>query len=157
MRFEGIYRFFQLICNTFMVYVFMRVCMLSRFSQVWLCVTLWTVAHQAPLFMGFSRQEYWSGFPCPPSGDLPDSEIKPTSLTSIFIGRRVLYHRREAQLTYKVLYIFNVYNLMSLEISTLQSRDFPGGTVVKSPHLPCRVYSLVGKLRSCMPCSAVKK
>ena len=34
--------------------------------------TLWTVAHQAPLCMGFSRQEYWSGLPCPPSGKLPD-------------------------------------------------------------------------------------
>ena len=34
-------------------------------------VTLWTVAHQAPLFLGFSRQEYWSGLPCPPPGDLP--------------------------------------------------------------------------------------
>ena len=35
-------------------------------------VTPWTVAHQAPLFMGFSRQEYWSGLPCPPPRDLPD-------------------------------------------------------------------------------------
>ena len=34
--------------------------------------TLWTVAHQAPLSMGFSRQEYWSGLPCPPPGGLPD-------------------------------------------------------------------------------------
>ena len=41
-------------------------------SHVWLFVNLWTVAHQAPLSMGFSRHEYWSGFPCPPPGDLPD-------------------------------------------------------------------------------------
>ena len=39
---------------------------------VWLFVTPWTLAHQAPLSMGFSRQEYWSGLPCPPPGDLPD-------------------------------------------------------------------------------------
>ena len=39
----------------------------------------WTVAHQAPLSMGFSRQEYWSGLPCPPPGDLPSPEIKPAS------------------------------------------------------------------------------
>ena len=39
--------------------------LLSRFSHVWLCVTLWTVAHQAPLFLGFSRQEHWSGLPFP--------------------------------------------------------------------------------------------
>ena len=50
--------------------------MLSHFSRVWLCATLWTVAHQAPLSMGFSRQEYWSGLLCPPPGELPDSGIK---------------------------------------------------------------------------------
>ena len=43
-------------------------------------VTLWTVARQAPLSMGFSRQEYWSGLPCPPPGDLPHLGIKPVSL-----------------------------------------------------------------------------
>ena len=42
-------------------------------------VTPWTVARQAPLSMGFSRQEYWSGLPFPFPGDLPDSEIKATS------------------------------------------------------------------------------
>ena len=42
-------------------------------------VTPWTVAHQTPLTMGFSRQEYWSGLPCPPSGDLPDQGIEPVS------------------------------------------------------------------------------
>ena len=42
-----------------------------------LCVTPWTVAHQAPLSMGFSRQDYWSGLPFPPQGDLPDPGIKP--------------------------------------------------------------------------------
>ena len=41
--------------------------------------TPWTVAHQAPLSMGFSRQEYWSGLPCPPPGDLPNPGIEPRS------------------------------------------------------------------------------
>ena len=41
----------------------MHACMLSRFSHVQLCATPWTAAHQAPLSMGFSRQEYWSGLP----------------------------------------------------------------------------------------------
>ena len=40
--------------------------------------TPWTVAHQAPLFMGFSRQEYWSGLPFPSPGDLPSPGIEPT-------------------------------------------------------------------------------
>ena len=43
---------------------------------------LWTVAHQAPLSMGFSRQEYWSRLPCPPPGDILDPRIKPVSLAS---------------------------------------------------------------------------
>ena len=54
-------------------------CMLSCFSCVRLFVTPWTVAHQAPLSMGFSRQEYWSGLPCPPPGDLPHPGIEPVS------------------------------------------------------------------------------
>ena len=51
-------------------------------SHVQLCAILWTVALQAPLSMGFSRQEYWSGLPCPPPGDLPDAGIQPVSLMS---------------------------------------------------------------------------
>ena len=43
-------------------------CMLSHYCHVQLFVTLWTIACQAPLSMGFSRQEYWSGLPCPPPG-----------------------------------------------------------------------------------------
>ena len=49
--------------------------MLSRFSGVRLHETLWTVVCQAPLSMGFSRQEYWSGLPFPPPRDLPDPGI----------------------------------------------------------------------------------
>ena len=57
-------------------------CVLSHFSSVQPFVTLWTVVPQAPLSMGFPRQEYWSGLPCPPPADLPDSEIAPMSLES---------------------------------------------------------------------------
>ena len=60
----------------------LRACVLSRFSRVQLFETPWTVTHQVPLSMGFSRQEYWSGLPCPPPGDLPDPGIEPVSLTS---------------------------------------------------------------------------
>ena len=56
--------------------------MLSCFSHVWLFMILWTVAHQGPLSMGFSRQEYWSGLPCPSPGDPPDPGIEPMSLMS---------------------------------------------------------------------------
>ena len=56
--------------------------MLSRFSCIRLLVTLWTVVRQAPLSMGFSRQEYWSGLPFPSPGDLPDPGLEPTSPVS---------------------------------------------------------------------------
>ena len=49
----------------------------SCFSRVRLFVTLWTVARQAPLSMEFSREEYWSGLPCPPAGDLPTWGLNP--------------------------------------------------------------------------------
>ena len=52
---------------------------LSRFGCVRLFETPWTVAHQAPLSMGLSRQEYWSGLPFCSPGDLPDPGIKPRS------------------------------------------------------------------------------
>ena len=51
----------------------------TRFSCARLCVTPWTAARQAHLSMRFSRQEYWSGLPCTPPGDLPDPGIEPGS------------------------------------------------------------------------------
>ena len=64
------------------------VCVLSHSSCVWLSVTLWTVAHQAPLFMRFSKQEYWSGLPFPPLGNLPNPGIEPASLSSPALAGR---------------------------------------------------------------------
>ena len=65
-------------------------------------VTPWTVVHQAPLYMGFSRQEYWSGLPFSSPGDLPDPGIEPMapamapalqmdSLTAKPVGKRLLF------------------------------------------------------------------
>ena len=50
----------------------------------------WTVAHQAPLSLGFSRQEHWSGLPFPTPEDLPDPRIEPESSYVLCIGRQVL-------------------------------------------------------------------
>ena len=58
----------------------MCVCVCVELLQ--LCLTPWTVAHQAPLPMGFSRQEYWSRLPCPPPGDLPKPGTEPACFTS---------------------------------------------------------------------------
>ena len=62
------------------------VSVLSPFSHVQLFATLWTVAHQAPLSTGFSRQEYWSGLPFPSPGDLPDPGIEPTSFMPLTLA-----------------------------------------------------------------------
>ena len=59
-------------------------CVLSRVYSV----APWTVALKAPLCVGFSRQEHWSGVPCPPPGDLPDTGIEPTSLVSPTLASR---------------------------------------------------------------------
>ena len=62
-------------------------CVLSRFSRVQLFAVLWTIACQAPLSMGFSRQKYWSVLPFPFPGDFPDPGIELASLTSpVLIG-----------------------------------------------------------------------
>ena len=61
---------------------------LSRCSRVQLFGTPWIAAHWAPLAMGFSRQEYWSGLPFPPPGDLPNPGMEPTSLESPTLAGR---------------------------------------------------------------------
>ena len=59
------------------------VCVCCLVAKLYLTFVIpWTVAHQTPLSMGFSRQEYWSGLPCPPPGDLPNPGIKPMSPAS---------------------------------------------------------------------------
>ena len=65
---------------------------LNHFSHVLLCATPWTIACQATLCMGFSRQEYWSGLLCSPPGDLPNPGVKPVSSYVSCIDRWVLYH-----------------------------------------------------------------
>ena len=62
--------------------------MLSCFSHVWLFVTPQTVAHQAPLSMGFSRQKHWSGLPFPSPGDRRIPRIEPASLMSPALAGR---------------------------------------------------------------------
>ena len=74
-----IYRFWRLGCGTSMGRGILYSACAQLLSHVWLFTTPWTVAHQAPLSMEFSRQEYWSGLPVPSPGDVPDPGIKPRS------------------------------------------------------------------------------
>ena len=61
--------------------------MISPFSCVQLFATLWTIACQAPLSMGFSRQEYWSKLVFPPPRNLPDPVIEPVSMSPSLVAR----------------------------------------------------------------------
>ena len=73
----------------FVVFAIVSLCaVLSHFSHVQLFATLWTLTHQALLSMGLSRQEYWSGLPCPPPRNLPDPRIKPMSHVSPALAGR---------------------------------------------------------------------
>ena len=73
----------------------LRECACWVASVIWLFPTPWTVAHQAPLSMGFSRQKYWSGLPCPSPEDLPDQGLS----LQLLLCRQALYKWaiREAQ------------------------------------------------------------
>ena len=66
--------------------------MLSHFICVQIFVILKTVAHQDLLSIGFPRQEYWSGLPFPPLGDLPDPGVEPMSFTFPALVSRFFYH-----------------------------------------------------------------
>ena len=79
---QGFLHLWGCLCSHYLFVSLHVMCVLSHCSPVQLLATLWTVAFQAPLSMGFSRQEYWSGLPCPPRGDFPDPGIEPTSLVS---------------------------------------------------------------------------
>ena len=85
-------------------YIWVHVYVLSRFSRVHLFVTLWTVAFQAPLSMGFSKQEHWSGLPCPPPGDLPNPGMEPPSLMSPALADRFF----TTTVTWEALLLCNV-------------------------------------------------
>ena len=62
------------------MYKYIGMCISVTQSCLTLCDLLDYIAHQAPLSMGFSRKEYWSGFPFPSPGDLPDPQIEPRSI-----------------------------------------------------------------------------
>ena len=78
-------------------------CLVASVKSDDLCETLWTAAHQAPLSMGFSREDCWNGLPYTPPGDLPDSEIKPRS-PALQVDSLPLSHRGSPYLkSYKIM------------------------------------------------------
>ena len=91
--------------------------------------TSWTTACQTPLFMGFSRQEYWSGLPFPPPGDLPDPGIKPASLMLPALAGRFLSSSEKP--------IYNHRNEQSCEFAL----------TITHYYMKTSIPSLVGKKR----------
>ena len=92
------------------MFISLRACMLHCVSRVSLFETLWTIAHQTLLSMGFSRQEYWSGLPCPTQGIFLIQGLNP-SLRHLLHSRQILYCwatgealPQHTQLTYKWLF-----------------------------------------------------
>ena len=103
-------------------------CMLSCFSPVQLFATLWSVACQAPLSMGFSTQEYWSGLPCPPPGDLLHPRIEPVSLMSPALARGFFTTSTKARqklliIRKKIIYIYYVIQKGDCYFSRLVMSD----------------------------------
>ena len=94
--------------------------LLSGFSGVWLSATLWTVGHQAPLPMGFSRQEYWTELSCPPPGGVPDPGIKPVSPVSPAL-QAVLYcwATRKAHVFWIQMCAFQIFSPILLVVFLL--------------------------------------
>ena len=63
---------------------------LPTVQETWVLVTLWTVAHQAPLSMGFSKQEHWRGLPFPSPGNLLDPGIEPTYVVACIVSNCIV-------------------------------------------------------------------
>ena len=76
----------------FIFFMYVSTCLLSCFSCVQVFETPWTVTHQVPLCTGFSRQEYWSGLPCPSPGESSRPRDQTHILSVSCITRQVLYH-----------------------------------------------------------------
>ena len=90
----------------------------------------WIVAHQAPLSMEFSRQEYWSGLPLPTSRDLPDPGVEPVSLVSPSLAGRFL----TTSATW-VRYIFFIYTLLTQAIYTFKIKQIHSIVKILLKHL----------------------
>ena len=95
--------------------IFFIMCMYSVVSD---SVTLWTVACQAALSMGLSRQEYWSRLPFPTPGDLPDPGIEPTSLVSSALAGGFFYHCATWEAFYYITVLFPFFIAMGKRMSS---------------------------------------
>ena len=82
-------------------------CVLRCFSHVQLFAIQWSIVYQAPLSMGLSKQEYWSGLPCPPPGYIPDPGIEPLSQASPVLAGRFFTASTTWEAQQPCIYIHN--------------------------------------------------
>ena len=101
-------------CISIPMCVCVRACTLSRFSRVWLCATLWSVAHRAPLSVRFSRQEYQNGLPCLPPGMEPTFLMHPALAGSFFTTSATWFTTRLTTGFSKFPHNFAFYNDFAL-------------------------------------------
>ena len=118
--------------------------MLSHFSYVQLFVTLCTITQQAPLSMGFSRQEYRSGLPCPPPGDLPNPGTEPRSsvLQVYFFFHQLSYQRSPLRYIYIYYYYYIIsQKILFWHIPTWKEQPRDQTYVLMPPALPNRFFT----------------
>ena len=129
--------------------------MLSRFSHVRLFETLWTVAHQAVLSMGFPRQECQSGLPCPPPGYLPDPGLKRSSLVPSGTKGKIIDHKLKSRILLDYYVLSFTHQSKSFKIrydgqqvwgSTDSSADDPNGNLPILPWIIYEVFPIIAGL-----------
>ena len=112
--------------------------MLSHFSYVQLFAIWWTIAHHAPVSMGLSRQEYWSGLPCPPPVDIPEviehsSLLSPALASRFFTTSATWYKLYETVLFFKKI----IYGWVILHCVYVPQLSYPFICWWTSRFLPC--------------------
>ena len=112
------------ICIYIHIYIYMYIHVLSHFSHVQFFATLWTVAHQTPLSMGFSRQEYWNVLPCSPPGGIASMQesnlhLMSLALTGIFFTTSTTW---EVQYIHTYIYT-HTYVCMYIYIERERERE----------------------------------
>ena len=118
-------------------------CVLSHFSHVWLFATLWTLAHQVPLSMGFSRPEYWSELPFPSPGDLPNPEMETMPLLSPAMASQFFPTSTTWEANFRIKsYYFSTSLCWKKKCISKNEMKMKGGILSEIKHWICTVNTI---------------